>query len=229
MSHPPSFTERIRSGIAGFLAQFRDYLGVGGRVRRGPIETPQALRAFLASRASFIAQTGLYGYLRTRAGQRYPELFEDDAFVASINIAKWHVWLACLSDLTVYAGRLLVRDGMPSERAGALMRRLLEEVLAETGVPAEADAEFPAHAARVRSRIALTPWTRVEDDEGCFHESPAALVKWAPVVENLKRLDEDIVRNSVRFHWQEVRRELRRDLDPAAIAGSGCESAPGAV
>jgi hypothetical protein len=227
MNHPPSLAARIQSGIAGFLAQCRDYLGVGGTVRREPIETPQALRAFLSSRASFIAQTSLYGYLRTRAGQRYPELFEDDSFVASINVAKWHLWLACLSDLSVHAGRLLVRGGMPAERTGALMRRLLDEILTETGVPAEADAEFQAHAARVRSRIAMTPWTCDDDDEGCFHESPAALVKWAPVVEHLKRLDEDIVRNSVRFHWQEVRRELGRYLDPGAIAG--CDGASGAA
>lgn len=225
MDHSPGLAARIRSGIAGFLAQCRAYLGIGGTVRQEPIDTPQALRAFLSSRASFIAQTSLYGYLRTRAGQRYPELFEDDAFVASINIAKWHVWLACLSDLSVHAGRLLARGGMPPERAGALMRRLLDEILAETGVPAEADADFPGHAARVRSRVAMAPWTGGGDDEDCFHESPAALVKWAPVVEHLKRLDEDIVRNSVRFRWQEVRREFGRHLDPAAIASAGGEGA----
>jgi len=218
MSHHSSLAGRFQSSFAGFIAQLREYLGIGGRVRREPIRTPEALRAFLSSRASFIAQTSLYGYLRTRAGQRYPELFEDDRIVASINIAKWHVWLACLSDLSAYAGGLLARGGMPSEQSGELMRRLLDDILAETGVPPDADAEFPAHAARVRSRIALTPWSRVEDDEGCFHESPTALVRWAPVVEHLKRLDENIVRSSVRFHWQEVRRELREYLDVEAIA-----------
>jgi hypothetical protein len=69
-----------------------------------PIATPEALARFLDTRASFIAQTSLYGYLRTRAGMRYPELFDDDPFVEGINIAKWHVWLDCLSDLAVYAG-----------------------------------------------------------------------------------------------------------------------------
>lgn len=202
------------------LAQLRDYLGIGGKVRREPIVTSQSLCVFLSTRASHVAQSSLYGYLRTRAGQRYPELFDDDAFVASIDIAKWHLWLACLSDLGVYAGGLLARGGMPPERVGALMARLLEEILGETGQPGEAGADFPAHAARVRSRIALTPWSGVEDGEGCFHESPAALVKWAPVVESLKRLDEDIVRNSVRFHWLEVRRELRHYLDVAAISSA---------
>jgi hypothetical protein len=75
------------------------------RAREGaePIDSPRSLAQFLDKRASFIAQTSLYGYLRTRAGMRYPELFDDDPFVEAINIAKWHVWLDCLSDITVYA------------------------------------------------------------------------------------------------------------------------------
>ena len=37
-----------------------------------------SLAEFLNSRASHVAQTSLYGYLRTRAGTRFPELFDDD-------------------------------------------------------------------------------------------------------------------------------------------------------
>ena len=34
-------------------------------------------------------------------------------------------------------------------------------------------------------------------------------------------LDEEIVRNSVRFRWQEVRRELRATLDVDAVLRQG--------
>jgi len=149
---------------------------------------------------------------------RYPALFDEDPFVVSINIAKWHLWLACVSDLTVFSGGLLARrSGLSNEQVRHLMQGVLDSVLAGTGVPDEADAEFPEHAGRVRSRIGLTHWHGVEDGDGCFHESPSALVRWAPVMQNLKDLDEEIVRNSVRFHWQEVRRELRKHLDVGAI------------
>jgi hypothetical protein len=222
MTRDASLTRRLQSGAADFLAQFREYLGIGGKVRRVPIRDREALASFLSTRASFIAQTSLYGYLRTRAGMRYPALFDEDPFVVAINIAKWHLWLACLSDLTVYAGGLLAHRGQLSQgQAQALMQDVLEQILAETGVPGDADAEFPAHAQRVRARIALTHWQGVKDDEDCFHESPAALVRWAPVIEHLKQLDEEIVRNSVRFHWQEVRRELRRLLDARSVVGAG--------
>jgi hypothetical protein len=176
---------------------------------------------FLQTRAAHIAQTSLYGYLRTRAGTRFPELFDDDTFVHSVNIAKWHVWLACLSDLAVYAGGMLAAGGqLRHDDIGALMRATLEAVLRETGVPADAGPEYGAHAERVRARVALCHWRAIPDDETAFSESPAALVYWAPVVDELKALDEEIVRNSIRFRWREVRQELRRDLDTTALAAA---------
>ena len=63
-------------------------------------------------------------------------------------------------------------------------------------------------------------WNQLGDDDTAFSESPAAVVRWAPVVENLKELDEDIVKNSVRFRWNEVRRDLRTHLDAEAVLGS---------
>lgn len=191
--------------------------------RTEPIRDAGALRSFLQTRASHVAQMTLYGYLRTRAGTRFPELFENDAFVESMNIAKWHVWLACLSDLAVHAGGVLRRSGSGSaEEIGALMRRLVDDLLSQTGTPDEAGPEFAAHAQRVRARLALSDWN-VPDGEAAFAESPVALVYWAPIVDDLKALDADIVRNSIRFRWHEVRRELGHNLDPAAVLASAAQ------
>lgn len=205
----------------------KSYVGMDGRSRREPITDRAGLVYFLDTRASYMAQASLYGYLRTRAGQRYPELFDDDPFVVSINIAKWHIWLACLSDLTVYAGsRIVLQAPREIERAGQLVQSALEEILARTGTPDEADTEFPAHAERVRERVARTDWLAVGDDEAAFTESPGALVRWAPIIDELKQLDEDIVRNSVRFRWQEVRRDFCADLDARAVLGPPEPAAP---
>jgi hypothetical protein len=57
----------------------------------------------------------------------------------------------------------------------------------------------------------------MQDGEMPFSRSPQALVRWAPVVDEFKLEDDEIVRNSVRFRWQEIRRELRRDLDADAL------------
>lgn len=207
----PTPVSRLADAVRRWLRRWR---------RDEPIRDAGALRQFLQTRASHIAQMTLYGYLRTRAGTRFPELFDNDAFVASMNIAKWHVWLACVSDLAVHAGTVLRRSGASAPNVGALLRRLVDEILTQTGTPAEAGAEFANHAQRVRARLALWDWNPALGDEAVFVESPTALVYWAPVVEDLKALDEEIVRNSIRFRWHEVRRELHKNLDAAAVTAS---------
>jgi hypothetical protein len=204
-------------GSAAFWRSLGTYFGVDpGHSNR--IADVEALQHFLASRSSHVAQTALYGYLRTRAGTRYPELFDDDDFVRSINIAKWHVWLACLSDLSVYAGGLLMQR---NDKGRALVDQVIitavNQILTSTGIPEDAGQDFAQHAADVGVRLADCDWPSIKDDESPFSCSPAALVRWAPVVDKFKEEDDEIVRNSVRFRWQQVRRDLRRNLDAESV------------
>ena len=216
------------------LSVLAAYLGAGRTGRRRAVADVAALRHFLDSRASLVAQTTLYGYLRTRAGTRYPILFENDAYVVSINHAKWQMWLACLSDLSVFAGGLLAhRSRAAPEAAGAVVRRAVEDVLEGLGTPGDAGPSFARGAEAVRSRLHRCDWPALiegEDasaggdgmfagGEAVFTESPEALVRHAPIIAELMALDAEIVRNSVRFRWQEIRRELRAALDADAVLG----------
>jgi len=202
---------KIRQALRNLLPAFL-------RRRNTAISDPAALRSFLESRASFVAQTALYGYLRTRAGMRYPVLFDDSGFTRSVNIAKWHVWLGCLSDLCIFTGGLLVKRGSARpDVVGTFMLATLDAILEATGIPADAGGEFGAHAQRVRARVSHCDWAAVSDDATPFTESSAALVHWAPIADVLKQHDKLIVRNSIRFLWQDVRRALRRDLDAASV------------
>lgn len=180
-----------------------------------PVRDLRSLQDFLDTRASHVTQTALYGYLRTRAGARFPELFANDEFAKAINAAKWNIWVACVSDLAVYAGgRLHAAGGTDTARAMSLA---VDGLLARTGVPAEADGAFAGEVLVLRDRVSACEWGRVPDNEAAFSTSPGALVRWAPILDELKQLDEEIVRNSVRFRWQEVRQELRRLLDAEAV------------
>ncbi len=197
---------------------FAEYLGLGGRARVQPVDGPDALAEFVRTRASHVAQTSLYGYLKARAGTRYPELFEHEVFIESINIAKWQVWLACASDLSVYAGGLLAaRAPARADRVPALMAGIVESILAETGTPDDAGEAYAADACAWRARVRTCRWSEVTDDEGPFVCSPKALAHWAPVADVLKRHDVEIVENSVVFRWIEVRRALRSALDAEAV------------
>ena len=197
-----------------------EYLGAGAAGRKRTIADIAALRHFLDTRASHVAQTTLYGYLRTRAGTRFPVLFENDAFVVSINHAKWQMWLACLSDLSVFAGALLaLRSRAGPAAAGAAVQRAVEAILERTGTPDDSGPLFAEDARTVRDRLSRCDWHALGDDESEFTASPEALVRHAPIIPELMALDEEIVRNSVRFRWQEIRRELRATLDANAVLG----------
>jgi len=249
---------------------FKGLVGRGLGSRRRAVDTPAALGEFIHTRASHVAQTALYGYMKTRAGTRFPALFEDPAMLASINIAKWHVWAACVSDLAVYSGALLrIHGGASASAARAVIVPLVAQALAagdgddvgdgdisrhprsplsggdagdgDVGdgdisrhprVPlsgGEAGGDFPASAARVMARVANCDLGAFGDDESAFTESPRALVHWAPIADELKARDSEIVRNSVRFRWHEVRRDLRRRLRAPAILAAAEAAAAAAV
>ena len=208
-------------GLGRTLGELRRYLGLSRGARSRRIEDESGLAEFIDSRASHVGQSSLYGYLKTRAGTRFPQLFEHPDFVDSINIAKWHVWAACVSDLAVFAGGLLASGGVAAARVSDIMESVIDGVLDGAGEPAEAGADFGAATQAVRDRIRACEWSAVADDESAFTESPASLVRWAPVVDELKQFDTEIVRNSIRFRWIEVRRKLRSDLHAAAFSQSG--------
>jgi hypothetical protein len=221
MDHKTRRTGSLASWASGLWATLREQFGTVGQRRSEPVNDRAGLRRFLETRSNYVAQMSLYGYLRTRAGKLYPEYFQNDDFVRSVNSAKWLVWLACLSDLSVYAGGLLIQRSHGGAReVGALIEGLVGAILDDAGVPADADAEFLSQAQRVRARLAACDWTAVTDDDTPFSASPTALVRWAPVLESMKQFDEAIVRNSVRFRWQEIRRDLRRNLNADAVLHS---------
>ena len=204
--------EETKRAPSSLWRAFVTYFGTLGRRRETVVADLAGLEKFINTRSAHVAQTALYGYLRTRAGTRFPELFSDDRFVESINIAKWQVWLACVSDLAVHCGLMLRRDGAAAPVVARLIQQAVERILEDTGVPQDAGAQFVAGAERVRSRILLCEWNVTDDDETAFAQSPAALVQWAPITDDLKELDEEIVINSVRFRWHEVRRDLQAGL-----------------
>ncbi len=204
-----------------FWHMIGEYLGIGRRRKYDPVIDQESLAVFVNGRASHVAQASLYGYLRTRAGTRFPQMFENQDLLTSINIAKWHVWLACLSDLYVFTGQYLRQSGEIAEAdIRALIQAALQQVLDATGEPDEAGPDFAAARDKIVQRIATCDWSIDRDDDTVFSASPEALYYWSPIADELKERDESIVKNSIRYRWIEVRRHTRNQLDCRALAQS---------
>jgi hypothetical protein len=204
------------------------YFGLGKHKNKAVIDNAESLAEFINTRASHVAQTSLYGYLRTRAGTRFPELFKNPDILVSINIAKWHIWLACVSDLSVFIGQTMFQSGRISPKEiGSLMPSIFDRILEQTEIPTEAGEDFESAIEKERQRINSIDWSLDRDDDTIFSQSPSALYYWSPIADELKERDEIIVRNSVRFRWIEIRRSARQQLDIELIFQN--ESSPQSV
>ncbi len=211
----------ILTKVLAFLPDFVARL----KIRRdsGPLDSLDRVTAFVSTRAAFVAQKTLYSYLKARMGTRYPSMFEDDVLISSVNIAKMHIYTACLSDLSVHAAIRVLHDESVDDsayRALAMLcfRRGLddnEEQALNIGVEA-----FSIHEAldEFERRLAFQDWHSGLPAPELFTASPAALFRWAPIAPQLKRDDKEILQNSIRYTWREARMQFEKRIDGAAVA-----------
>lgn len=188
------------------------------RLKNTPFQSVDELGEFLQTRSSFVAQTALYGYLKTRMGTRYRNYFEDEKFGQAIQTAAANLYGTCLADLTLYTCARLVRDGaMSPAKAKALAKTLFEKHL-NAGLSEVEDKSVEKDAmARFAGRLKIVKWDQAIDIYKCFAPSEVDIIRFAPVVEDFKERDKTIVGNSVRLRWNDVRAQLVKRLDEPSI------------
>ena len=183
-----------------------------------PVAALDGLRIYIERRSKAVTQVTLFGYLKTRAGTRYTSLFEDDVFSKSISIAIIEIYLAAMSDLTVFAAaRVGGETGASTEEIKALALFLHRKIIADEEIPEFRPQGFDDAQREFWARVADAPWTEMAQGEAAFGGSLAALVEWAPVAPELKDRDTEIVKNSMRFRWKAVRDQFSEALDAPAV------------
>jgi len=188
------------------------------RLDKSPIDSIEKTVDFTHSRASYIAQTALFGYLKARMGTRYRVLFEDDVFSQAIRKSAILVFTSCLSDFTIYITSYVSRDGgLTPEEATILARQIYAEGL-ERGLRSVDSAEHPDGALQqFEARTDRVIWPNVVTSLEVFEQSASDLIEFAPVIEEFKALDREIVTNSIRFRWTNVRQQFQKRLDAPAV------------
>lgn len=190
--------------------------GFNFRRHMGALNSLESIEEFIVTRSAFIAQKTLYGYVKTRMGTKYPEMFRDDNIIRSVNIAKMHVFAACLSDFCIWAVATAcngfdIDDSRRREIARGIYKRGLEANLDTTVEVFSTEDAIRAFAARTDA----ADWAGTAQTRDNFTESPPTVVKWAPIADQLKQYDVEYVENSVKFAWSNIRRQfakrLRRD------------------
>lgn len=200
--------EKIISRLPESLQVFAE------RFSRGPLSTPEELAAFIHTRSAYVAQTSLYGYLKTRMGTRFRDMFEDDVFSKSIHDSAIRLFTSCAADFCVFSVSLIAEKG---DRNNEFLTDLAKDLYARALSAGWEDidgAEVPDEAlAAFHARISALDWQDAETGARAFESSIGDLIRFAPVIDEFKDLDREIVMNSIRLRWRDAKEQLVRRLD----------------
>ena len=163
------------------------------------------LEDFIQSKSAWVTQVTLYGYLKTRMGTRYVLHFENDEFMASVNLAKWNIYAVALQDLTFFTFSYLKNNLNYQEvdKAKEIFLKILDDETTNKmplDIIEEAKKNF-------NERLQNINWNTYYNDLP-FNPSALSLYKWAPIADELKNLDRKIVLNSVILKWDIVKKEF---------------------
>ena len=161
------------------------------------INSKKDLQKFIQQRSAHVTQTTLYGYLKTRIGVKFTAMVEDDVFSKSINIAKWNIYMTAIADCSLYVfSYLIVEKNLKENDCKEIYLDIIENEK-ENGLTDEIYQRAKQEFLNRYDKIDFNKYYL----ENPFKESCLALYNWAPIADELKTLDKEIVLNSMRLKW----------------------------
>ena len=169
------------------------------------ITTLDDLESFIQSKSAWVSQVTLYSYLKTRMGTRYVLHFENDVFMGSVNLAKWNIYSVSLQDLTFYTFSYLNVNFNFQEisKAKEIFNKILDDEISNK-MPLDI---IETARKSFDERLEKINWNEYYQDLP-FNPSALSLYKWAPIAEELKTLDRQIVLNSMILKWDIIKKEF---------------------
>jgi len=171
------------------------------------IKSLEQVKNFIQEQSAQVSQMTLYGYLKTRMGAKHVLMFEDKDFLSSINIAKWHIYAASLVDCTFFCFSYLYKEKNFSKTEEA--NRIFFEILNTEKANGMNSEAYENAAKEFNLRYQKINWINYCDSDPFTHSSNA-LYYWAPISDDLKRLDKKIVLNSMLLKWNNIQIDFKR-------------------
>jgi hypothetical protein len=194
------------------ITKILEYLGLRPKQ---PITKQSELVGFMHRNASFVSQVTLLTYIKARAGTQYPKLFENPKYLRSIEIARSYLYASCVADLAFYVINEHCLNDIQKKAIHYILSNLVDEVFSF----AKRDETIIKQSGEMKKQCKknLKTLRREAMDHKLFKMSSDTFFRWAPMAEEFKKDDEEIMRNSIHFRWIEVRRELRERIRPGLI------------
>ena len=170
------------------------------------------LKNFISKKSAYVSQFTLYGYLRTRMGGiNFYKSLNDLPFNTSVNIARWNIFLVAVQDLLLFTFSYIYnkQDRSVITNVNEFFKKILEEQ-----EPFGLSVELKNKSIQeFEERIKKVNWHMCYKTKP-FEKSCEALFTWAPIADQLKDLDKEIVINSMDVQWQNVMIDFVKLLQP---------------
>ena len=161
------------------------------------IKSKSDLQKFIQQRSAHVTQNTLYGYLKTRMGHKFTLMVQDEIFSKSINIAKWNIYMVAIADFTFYTFSYLISEKNLKEND---CKEIYLDIIEKEKVNGLTDEVYNKAKKEFLNRQEKIDFHKYYLDNP-FKESCLALYNWAPIADELKTLDKEIVLNSMRLKW----------------------------
>ncbi len=180
-----------------------------------PLTKQRDLVEFIHRNASFVSQVTLLTYIKARAGTQYPKLFENTQYLESIEIARSHLYTSCVADLAFYVINEHCLNAIKKKSIQFILSNLVDEVFSFAKCDEIKFKEFDEMKKQCEEQLKVLKGNAI--NHKLFKMSSDTFFRWAPMAEEFKQDDEEIMRNSIHFRWIEVRREVRERIRPSMI------------
>ena len=161
------------------------------------IKSKSDLQKFIQQRSAHVTQTTLYGYLKTRIGVKYTAMVDDEVFSKSINIAKWNIYVTAIADCTFYTFSYLINEKNLKEND---CKEIYLDIIGKEKANGLSEEIYLKAETEFLNRYEKIDFQKYYLNNP-FKESCMALYNWAPIADELKVLDKEIVLNSMRLKW----------------------------
>ena len=191
--------------IKDFLSLLNPLKGIIQKNQK--INNNDQLINFIEGRSAWITQVTLLGYLKTRMGTQYVRAFENKELMRSINYAKEKIYLSSIQDLILYSISYMKSNNLTdlSEQVTILHSKVIDE---SKNLPLSQNELFK-DIEKFEKRLSSINWINFYKNNP-FDESCRALFKWAPIADELKQYDEEIVLNSMALKWNNVVSDFKK-------------------
>ena len=173
------------------------------------IKNPDDLRKFIQEKSALVSQHTLYGYVKTRIGTRFVMMFNDEQFAKSVDIAKWNIYVVSLQDLSFFCLSYLHAHNLYKDTD--LAKSIYLEILSEEKKNGLEEEVYQKAISQFEERFSQINWTSHYQSD-CFLTSSQALYYWAPIADELKKLDKAIVINSMHLKWENIKKDFSKLL-----------------